>query len=419
MTSDQRPATTRPLSGLKLLDFTWALAGPYGTMILADMGAEVWKIEPVGMTEAERGPGPMVHGANLYFHSINRGKLSLQVDLKHPEGVELCLRLAERADIVAENFSPGTMARLGLGYADVSARNPRIIYAHTSGFGQTGPDANRGAVDIIVQAASGLMSITGHPDGPPARAGYSIGDMAGGMFTAIGILGAVIERERSGLGQELDVAMLDAQIALLENPIARYFATGVMPQRIGTRHPLITPFQAFPTADGYIVVAGVKDWTLFCALIDEDALAQDARFADNALRTQNHAQLEPLLNAAFQRRTTAVWIEVLSQACLVGPLHTIADVTAYEQPLSRNAFAEIAAPDGTQLKVSNSPLKYSRTPVDVDAGADPPGGHTESILRDVLGLGDDELVRLTDAGVIGTPKSHVKSAGDDKPRRPF
>ena len=176
------------------------------------------------------------------------------------------------------------------------------------------------------------MSITGHPDGPPARAGYSIGDMAGGMFTAIGILGAVIERERSGLGQELDVAMLDAQIALLENPIARYFATGAVPQRIGTRHPLITPFQAFPTADGYIVVAGVKDWTLFCALIEEDALATDERFADNALRTKNHAQLEPLLNAAFTRRTTADWIEILAPACLVGPLHTIADVTQYEQP---------------------------------------------------------------------------------------
>ena len=388
-------------------------------MILADMGAEVWKIEPVGMTEDERGPGPMVHGANLYFHSINRGKLSLQVDLKHPEGRELCLKLAEHADIVAENFSPGTMARLGLGYADVAARNPRIIYAHTSGFGQTGPDANRGAVDVIVQAASGLMSITGHPDGPPARAGYSIGDMAGGMFTAIGILGAVIERERSGLGQELDVAMLDAQIALLENPIARYFATGAVPQRIGTRHPLITPFQAFPTADGYIVVAGVKDWTLFCALIEEDALAQDERFADNALRTKNHAQLEPLLNAAFTRRTTADWIEILAPACLVGPLHTIADVTQYEQPLARNMFADIPAPDGTPLKVSNSPLKYSRTPVSVETGADLPGGHTTKILREALGLDDNEIARLIEAKVIGTPGSVAETADGDKPRRPF
>ena len=264
------------------------------------------------------------------------------------------------------------------------------------------------------------MSITGHPDGPPARAGYSIGDMAGGMFTAIGILGAVVERERSGLGQYIDVAMLDAQITLLENPIARYFATGAVPQRIGTRHPLITPFQAFPTADGYIVVAGVKDWTLFCALIEEDALAADERFTDNARRTKNHAELEPLLNAAFTRRTAAEWIAILAPACLVGPLHTIADVTTYEQPLSRNMFATIPAPDGTALKVSNSPLKYSRTPITVEQGADPTAAHTADILRRELGLTDADLARLIESKAIATPESLAPAQTEaERPRRPF
>ena len=213
-----------PLEGITILDFTWALAGPFGTMILCDLGADVWKIEPVGMTEAARGPGPMVDGVNTYFFSVNRGKQSIQVNLKSEEGRELVLSLAEKADVLTENFSPGTMASLGLDYETVFARNPRIIYASTSGFGQDGPYAARGAVDIIVQAVSGILSITGHPGGPPARPGYSIGDMAGGMFTAIGVLSAIVERERSGAGQRIDVSMLDAQVALLENAVVRQMA---------------------------------------------------------------------------------------------------------------------------------------------------------------------------------------------------
>ncbi|MBI5288946.1 MAG: CoA transferase [Chloroflexi bacterium] len=388
-----------PLDHLRILDFTWALAGPFGTMILADMGADVCKVEPVGITEAERGPGPLVDGVNTYFFSINRGKHSVCIDLKKPEGRDLALALADQADVLTENFSPGTMASLGLGYAAVATRNPRIVYASTSGFGQTGPYAGRGAVDVIVQAMSGLMSITGHPEGPPARAGYSIADVAAGMFTAIGVLGALHERERSGKGQYLDVSMLDAQIALLENAFTRYFATGAEPQRIGTRHPLITPFQAFPTSDGYVVIAGVKDWTLFCALLDRDDLASDPRFETNELRTANHAEIEPQISDTLLHGTTASWIERLRDVCLIAPLNTIAEAAADPQVNARGMFVDLPA-DGNTLRVPASPLHYSRTPIHLGRGADTPAGSTAPILKEWLGMDDGEVARLAMDGVI-------------------
>jgi CoA:oxalate CoA-transferase len=391
-----------PLEGIRILDFTWALAGPFGTMILCDMGAEVWRIEPVGMTEAERSPGPVINGVNLYYFSLSRGKQAVHIDLKSDEGREIALSLAEHADVVTENFSPGTMASLGLDYEAIAARNPRIIYASTSGFGQTGPAARRGAVDVIVQAMSGLMSITGHPGGPPARAGYSVGDMAAGMFTAIGVLGALVEREKSGKGQYLDVAMLDAQFALLENAMTRYFATGIVPGPIGTRHPLITPFQAFPSADGYVVVAGVKDWALFCALLELDELVADERFATNETRTANHAVLEPILAEAFRRRTTAEWISTLEGACLVAPVNSIAEAAREPQAAHREMFVDVPGGDGGDVRVVNSPLKYSRTTVRVERGADPVGGHTADVLRRVLGMSDDRIAELRRAGVVQT-----------------
>ncbi|MEX2226322.1 MAG: CaiB/BaiF CoA-transferase family protein [Dehalococcoidia bacterium] len=391
-----------PLDGIRILDFTWALAGPFGTMILCDMGAEVWRIEPVGMTEAERAPGPVVDGVNLYYFSLSRGKQAVHIDLKSDAGREIALSLAEHVDVVTENFSPGTMQTLGLAYEVIAARNPRIIYASTSGFGQTGPASKRGAVDVIVQAMSGLMSITGHPDGPPARAGYSIGDMAAGMFTAIGVLGALVEREKSGRGQYLDVAMLDAQFALLENAMTRYFATGAVPGPIGTRHPLITPFQAFASADGWLVVAGVKDWALFCALLELDALVADERFATNAARTANHAALEPLLSDAFRRRTTDDWIAALEGACLVAPMHTIASAAADPQANHREMFVDVPGGEGGTVRVVNSPLKYSRTKVQVERGADRVGAHTADVLRRVLGMSDERIDDLRRAGVVQT-----------------
>ena len=391
-----------PLDGIRVLDFTWALAGPYGSMILTDLGAETIKVEPAGIDWQRRGPGPYVDGISTYFFSVNRGKKSLTLDLKTPEAVAIIRDLVPTVDVLTENFSPGTMTRLGLGYDALSALNPRLIYASTSGFGHTGPYSSRGAVDVIVQGISGLMSITGHPGGPPARAGYSIGDMAGGMYTAIGVLAALHERQASGKGQHVDVAMLDSQVALLENAVVRAANTGETPGPIGTRHPLVTPFQAFPTADGHLVLAGVKDWQLFCAKIDRLDLLDDPRFETNALRTEHHAELEPMLEAAFLKRTTAEWERELEGVCIVAPLNDIPSMLADPQIAAREMVAELPAGPTRTLKVSSTPVKMSRTQPTVTKGASAPAQHTRELLRSI-GRTDKEIDALAETGIISLP----------------
>jgi CoA:oxalate CoA-transferase len=390
-----------PLTGIKILDFTWALAGPFGVMQLCDLGAEVWKVEPVHVTEDQgRGSGPVVDGINTYGFSINRGKHSILIDLKHPDGKEVALSLAAQADVLTENFSPGTMARLGLDYEAVSARNPRLIYASLSGFGQTGPYANRGAVDVIVQGISGVMSITGYGDGPPARVGYSIGDMAGGLYMAQGILAALVERGVSGKGQYLDVAMLDAQVNLLENAVVRYFATNEVPTRIGSRHPLNMPFQAFPTADGHIVLAGVKDWQLFCGMIGREDLVADHRFDTIALRLKHHAILEPMLIEAFEKKTTQEWLDLLSPHFLIGPLNTIDQMAEDPQIQARGMFLDLPTWNGGTLRVANSPVKLSRTPLQVERGFERPGGSSRRLLDEVLGYDEGKIEKLMESGAV-------------------
>ena len=301
------------------------------------------------------------------------------------------------------------MDRLGLGYDELAARNPRLIYASTSGFGHTGPYKDRGAVDVIIQGMSGLMSITGHPGGPLTRAGYSIGDMAGGMYTAIGVLAALHDRESSGIGQRVDVAMLDAQIALLENAVVRHTATGAVPGPIGTRHPLVTPFQAFTTSDGQIVLAGVKDWALFCACVDRDDLIDDPRFQENADRTEHHAELEPILSELFAQRPTVEWLEALSEVCLIGPLNTVPEVVRDPQVAAREMVVELPHPlDGAPLSISNSPVKLSRTPVGARGRASRSGEHSLDILRSRLNMSEAEVDALVEQGV---PSLDAASSG--------
>ncbi|MDA0271388.1 MAG: CoA transferase [Chloroflexi bacterium] len=396
-----------PLSGIKVLDFTWALAGPYGVMILADLGAEVWKIETPFQTEKRRAAGPYVHGVSTYFFSVNRGKKSIMLDLKAPEAKEIIHRLVKEVDVVTENFSPGSMDRLGFGYEDLKAVNPKIIYASTSGFGQTGPYRSRGAVDIIVQGMGGLLSTTGHESDPlPSRAGYSIGDMSAGMFTAIGVLSALVERGKSGEGQHVDVAMLDSQVALMENPIIRHLATGEVQKRAGLRHPLSTPHQALPAKDGWIVVAGVKDnnWQLFLGKIGLDHLIADERFMLNADRTRNYDILEPLLFEATRQRTVNEWLDELGEHFLIGPLNTIADVVKDPQVLHRNMIVELPTWTGKTLKVSNTPVKLSRTPGGPERGAPRPGEHTMDVLTQV-GFTEAELQSMLERHVLGTGPS--------------
>ena len=393
-----------PLEGIRVLDFTWALAGPFGAMVLADLGAEVWKVETPQQNEKRRGNGPYVHGVSTYFFSVNRGKKSIMLDLKAPEAKEIVHRLVKQVDILTENFSPGTMERLGFGYEALREVNPALIYASTSGFGQTGPYRDRGAVDIIVQGMGGLMSTTGHASDPlPSRAGYSIGDMAGGLFTAVGVLAALNERHASGEGQHVDIGMLDCQVALMENAMIRYFATGEVQPRAGLRHPLSTPHQAFPASDGWVVVAGVKDhnWPLFCGLIGADELAVDERFAENAARTAQYEILEPLLFEAFRRKTVQEWLEILGGEFLVGPLNTIADTAQDPQVLAREMIVELPTWTGGSLRVSNSPVKLSRTPGGARRGAARPGEHSMEVLA-AAGFTEQEIQEFVARGVLAT-----------------
>ena len=382
-----------PLADVKILDLTWVLSGPFASMTLCDLGAEVIKVERPPFGDVARTTGPFVDGESSYFFSINRGKKSIVLDLKKPEGKDLFLRLVDKVDVVMENFTPGTMDGLGLGYDALSHRNPRIIYAATSGFGQTGPDRLRPALDVVVQGMGGVMSITGEPGGNPVRPGLSLGDIAAGLFTAIGILSALHERQISGQGQFVDVSMLDCQISVLENAFSRYFATGEPPQALGTRHPSTTPFQAFPTADGHIVIAlgfGLENaWGVFCSLIGHPELLYDPRFETPGLRTKYHADLEPVLIDGLRRRTTAEWLaefEPMGIPC--GPLHTIPEAAEYPQVRARDMLVEVKSERGNRLTISGAPIKLSRTPSEVRGGPPAIGRHTREVLRDLLGLSD-------------------------------
>jgi CoA:oxalate CoA-transferase len=389
-----------PLADVKVLDLTWVLSGPYASMVLCDLGADVIKVERPPYGDVARTTGPFIGDdpESAYFFSINRGKRSTMLDLRKPEGKDLFLRLVEKVDVVMENFTPGTMDRLGLGYDVLSARNPRIIYAATSGFGQTGPDRDKPALDIVVQGMGGVMSITGEPGRGPVRPGLSLGDIAAGLYTAIGVLAALHERERSGLGQMLDVSMLDCQIAVLENAFARYSATGEPPKAIGTRHPSSTPFQAFPTQDGYIVIAlgfGLENvWGLFCSLIGHPELLYDPRFETPGLRTRNHADLEPILIDGLKTRSTADWLaefEAIDIPC--GPLHTIPEAARYPQVEAREMLRDVESGRGNRLTISNSPLKLSRTPASIRGGPPSIGADTRDVLANLLDLTEAEIER--------------------------
>ena len=399
-----------PLERLRVLDLTWALSGPFGTMLLSDLGAEVIKIERPEGGDRTRAVEPMVDSVSTYFFSINRGKKSVVVDLSQEKGKELLLKLASKCDVVAENFTPGTMDKLGLGYETLKEHNPRLIYAACSGFGQTGPEAQKPAFDVIAQGRSGVMSITGEEDGPPARVGVSVGDITAGMFLALAILAAVYERMESGQGQMIDVGMVDSVVALEENAFVRYFATGEVPRRLGTKHPVLSPFQAFPTKDGYmvLVVTGpIEQWTLFLEKIGRLDLLSDERFQDRRLRYKSNKELEPILSEALKKKTTEEWIEEFEPIGIpCGPLNSIADVANDPLLLSRNMFVDLPCP-GTEkgsMRVVNTPVKLSRTAAGPERGAPILGEHTVEVLSIVLGMSQGEIEELERQKVIETAK---------------
>jgi CoA:oxalate CoA-transferase len=372
-------------------------------MILADLGAEVIKVEIPGKGDFSRGSAPFIKGQSSYFLSVNRGKKSVTLDLKKPEGRNIAARLADLSDVVVENFRPGVMDRLGLGAETLRERNPRLVYASVTGFGQTGPYAQRPAYDIIVQAMGGLLGMTGMPDGPPVRAGYSIGDLGAATFAAVGVLAALFEREKSGTGQRLDLSMLDTQVAFCENAIARYFATGETPRPIGSRHPISYPFQAFPTRDSYVVVAMPQneEWDRFCRELDLVDLAADPRFKTRDDRLEHHPALEPLLNELFRTRSTAEWLEVLTGIEIpCAPVHSIDQVVSDPQVRHREMIVEQPQEGLGSHPFVNSPIRLDRTPGRVEQGAPALGQHTDDVLRDVLDLGEEEIGSLRARGIV-------------------
>ena len=397
----------RPLDGIRVLDLTWVLAGPFSSMILADLGADVVKVERPPFGDISRTTGPYQNGWSGYFFSINRGKRSLAIDLRKAGGKELFLRLVEHADIVMENFTPGTMARLGLGYDVISARNPRTIMASVSGFGQDGPYSDRPALDIVVQAMGGMLSITGEPGGGPVRPGASYGDLTAGLFSTVGILAALHERERSGKGQAVDISMLDCQVAVMENAIMRYFVTGEVPGPLGTRHPSAAPFQAFPTADGHIVIALAfgeeNQWTLMCAMLGVTELIDDERFETGPKRTRNHAALEPVLSEAFRKRTTAEWYaDFLEAGIPCGPVNNVEDVVNDPQVLHRGMLRDVTQRTAGTIRIADSPLRLSRSEAGITGPPPAMGEHTAGVLSEWLGMADEEIEDLRIAGVVAT-----------------
>jgi CoA:oxalate CoA-transferase len=358
----------KPLADVVVVDLTRVLAGPFCTLLLADLGARVIKVEQPVRGDDARHVGPFVGERSAYFLSLNRGKESIALDLKHPEQRLVFERLLGRADVLVENFRPGVLARLGWGWDVLHARFPRLVLASVSGFGQTGPLAGRPAYDLVAQAMGGIMSITGPEGGEPTRVGTSIGDLAAGLFTALGVVAALRDRDRTGAATAVDVAMLDCQVALLENAIARFAATGEVPRPIGSRHPSIAPFEAYPTADGHLVVAVGND-ALFRKLADTlaaPALADDARFATNADRCAHVAELRAALVARFASAPTARWLERLEAAGIpCGPIQDVAEILEHPQLRARNMIVSV-------LDAALAPFPVAGNPIKSPAWDDPP-----------------------------------------------
>ncbi len=396
---------TGPLAGIKVLDLTQVLFGPFTTMLLSDMGAEVIKIERPEYGDLARGNGPFINDTSTYFASLNRGKKSITLDVSKKEGRVLFFKLTQQVDVLVETLTPKAVDELGIGYEKVKKHNPAIIYAAGSGFGLNAPDKDKPAFDVIIQAMGGVMSITGEENGPPIRPGVSYGDITAALFMCIAILAAIRERDKTGKGQLIDISMLDCQAAVLENAFVRYLNTGEIPQPLGTRHPVITPFQLFQTKDNYVAVAlrgGVKNqWPLFCTAIDRIDLIDDPRFADGWQRTLNYKILEPILKRVMKTKTTAEWIKELEQLGIpCGPLNTIPQAAEEPHLQNRNMFLDITDSKGQTIKVVNNPLKFSRTPASPQRGAPELGEHTEQILRKLLGMSPDAITRLREKKVI-------------------
>ena len=397
------PRADRPLAGVRVLDLTRVLAGPFCAMILGDMGAEVIKIEEPGKGDDTRSWPPFVGGEATYFLSVNRNKQSLTLNLKSPEGRDILTRLVRKSDVVLENFRAGTMERLGLGYKTLAKLNPRLVYCAISGFGESGPEAHRGGYDLIVQAESGVMDLTGFPDGPPVKVGNSIADLVAGMSGAHGVTLALLARQRTRRGQKVEVAMLDVMASLLTYQAGMYLNAGRTPARRGNEHPSIVPYEVFKAADGYLAlgVANNSLWERCCAALERPDLAKDPRYATEAARVEHRATLVPLLNEVLGARPAEEWMKRLEAVGVpAGRIRTVPEVCESEHLRARGMLVALPHRKAGTVRMMGVPIRLHGTPGKARTAAPVLGADTDAVLTRVLGLRRAEVQRLRAAGVL-------------------
>jgi crotonobetainyl-CoA:carnitine CoA-transferase CaiB-like acyl-CoA transferase len=397
-------ANKGPLAGIRVLDLTRVLAGPYCTMFLGDLGAEVVKVEQPGVGDDTRGWGPpFAGGESAYFLCTNRNKKSLTADFKSADGIALVRKLAERADVLIENFRPGAMDRMGLGEKELHEKNPRLVYASLSGFGADGPMADIPGYDLIVQAWGGLMSVTGTAESGPLKVGVAIIDLVAGLMLGKSIVAALYAREKIGVGQKIDTSLLEAEVAALINAGSNYLVGGKVPGRWGNAHPTIVPYQSFQTADSFLVLGAASEaiWKRLCPALGRGELADDPRFAKNADRVEHRQELVALLAAIFLTRTTAAWVAALTEADVpCAPVQTIDQVFAAPQVLHRDMLVEIDHPTAGTVRLAGIPVKFSATPASVRLPPPLLGQHSEDVLSSWLGMSIEEIEQLKRKSVL-------------------
>ncbi|HET7595956.1 MAG TPA: CoA transferase [Burkholderiales bacterium] len=402
----------QPLQDVKILDLTHALAGPFCSTMLADFGADVIKLEPPGAGDIARGWGVTLEGGETsYFATLHRNKRGIVVDLKQPQGKELFMQLMERSDVVLENYRVGALKRLGLDYESARKRNPGIIYCSISGFGQDGPYRDRAALDLILQAESGMISVTGEPGTTGTRAGVSIADLTAGMLCAYGVMLALRVKERTGEGQYVDISMLEGQLSLLGTSIANYFANGEIPKPMGTAYPVVVPYQTFHTRtrDLALAIAGQKLWHKFCPTIGCPELADDPRYRTTTDRMKNRDSLIPTLQAVFLTKTYEEWERLLLDNDIpVGAINSLAQVVEHPQVAARRSLIELEHARVGKVRAVGSPVRLSRTPARMRTAAPVHGQHTREVLSEVLGMSAAQITSLEAAGIVVSAPDGVR-----------